>query len=429
MNTITINQQDLSQTLGLGKPKHAYQKIWTWLILILVALLVAAGIARFQTNSNPPLQFKTVTVELGNLTVTVTATGQLQPVNEVEVGTEVSGTVKSVEVDYNSVVKTGQVLARLDTAKLEGEVAQSQAALELAQAKLMDAEATVEESQKALKRLQQMQTSSSGKLSSQQDLDKAEATLKRAQASKVSAKAQIAEAQAKLKVDDSNLTKAVIRSPIEGIVLERRVEPGQTVAASLQAPILFQLAEDLTQMVLHVNVDEADVGQVKEGQTATFSVDAYPARKYQAKITQVRYAAKVENNVVTYETLLAVANTDLSLRPGMTATAEIVVKRVENALLVANAALRFIPPRRDQTSSKDSGGLVGMLWPRVSNRPAKPPAADDTSKQPQVWSLQAGLPTPILVTVGVSDGRLTEILSGNLKSGQTLLVDVVKAAK
>ncbi len=433
------NNDNIHQILGLddAKPVPIYKRLWFWLLLILGGALIVlfkSGIPVLDTEDRPPWQFQTEVVKRGNLTILVSATGKLAPINKVEVGSEVSGIVKSVEADYNSQVQAGQVLARLDSIKLEAQVAQSQASLELAKAKLMEAQANVLESHQALKRLQQLQKLSSSKLSSEQDFDKATAAFKRAQASEASATAQIAQAQAQLKMDEANLTKTVIRSPINGIVLERKVEPGQTVAASLQAPVLFQLAEDLTQMVLSVNVDEADVGQVTEGQQAIFTVDTYPDRKFQAQITQVRYTAITQNNVVSYETLLVVDNKDLSLRPGMTATAEIVVKTVENTLLVPNAALRFVPPPppNENVAKKDSGGLVGMLLPRMGGRSAnQPPHSKSNLRDGKqlIWFLRNAVPTSMEITTGVSDGRMTEIISGKLEEGQAVLIDIIENPK
>ena len=280
-------------------------------------------------------------MQRGNLTVVVTATGTLEPVNQVDVGSELSGIIDIVEVDYNDRVELGQVLARLDTDKLQAEVLQSQAALEAAQAKILEAQATVLETHLKSQRCDRLAVK---KMCSQEDVDSSVAAYKRARAEEGSARAQVAEARAKLGADQTNFAKAVIHSPIDGIVLVRNVEPGQTVAATLQAPVLFTLAEDLAKMELHVDVDEADVGLVEAGQTAHFTVDAYPERTFPARITQVRFGSQTVDGVVTYETVLNVDNSDLSLRPGMTATADITVKRIENAILVPNAALRFTPP-------------------------------------------------------------------------------------
>ena len=425
------NNDPIHETLKLDNQRPLYKRAKAWGIAILVMVFIAAVIILVFPKNDVSPQYKTAQVQQGNLIVTVTATGELEPVNQVEVGTEVSGTIETVAVNYNDQVKAGQVLARLDTDKLEAQVLKSQAALESAQANLLEARAGLVEARNELKRLKHVQELSGGKVPSRHDLDAAEAALNRAQAEEASAKAQIAEARATLRVDQTNLSKAVIRSPINGIVLERKVEPGQTVAASLQTPVLFTLAEDLAQMELHVGVDEADVGQVKQGQDATFTVDAYPDRIFPARITEVRYAPQTEEGVVTYETLLSADNSDLSLRPGMTATADIIVKKVENAILVPNVALRFTPPEPEKQVSKQRRGLVGTLLPRPPRRSTSKKQQDTPthSRKKHVWMLRDGLPVAIPVTVGTTDGSMTEVVAGDIKPGMSLLVDMVRSGK
>lgn len=430
METDKTSLDNSFEQVILQRSTPFYKRIGFWFLLLMVlGMLTVGGTMLLSDETGTPLRFKTAPVERGKLVVTVTATGTLQPVKQVVVGTEVSGTVKSVLVDYNDQVKAGQVLAKLDTSKLEDQTAQSRASLRLAQAGLMEAQATMVESRNNLERLQEMYRLSAGKLPSRQELGTAEATFKRAQAGEATAQAKIDEAQAKLKLDETNLAKTIIHSPIDGIVLMRGVEPGQTVAASLQSPVLFTLAEDLRQMVLYVNVDEADVGQVEINQSASFTVSAYPDRKFQAHITQIRYAARMENNVVTYEALLAVDNADLSLRPGMTATADIVVKTLDDALLIPNAALRFSPPQQ-QERSQDGPGFIASLLPRPPRpRPPQPPGGKGSGRSSRVWSLdEKYFPKPIIVKPGISDGRMTQILEGKLNIGQKLLVDLEKVS-
>jgi HlyD family secretion protein len=323
-------------------------------------------------------------------------------------------------------VKVDQVLARLDTSKLEAQVTQSRAALESAKAKVLQAQATVSETRNKLAQLQRVRELSNHKVPSQIEFDAAEAASERAKADEASARAAVSQARAALEVYETDLSKAVIRSPIDGIVLTRSAEPGQTVAASFQAPVLFTLAEDLTKMELHVDVDEADVGQIQEGQKATFTVDAYPNRTFEAQITQARFASKTVEGVVTYETVLKVDNSDLSLRPGMTATADITVKKVENVILIPSTALRFAPPVPDE--KKPSGSLVGSLLPRPP-RAASKQREDLTSnkKQQRVWILKEGQPTAIPVTIGATDGILTEVVAGDIEPGTALLIDLIAA--
>ncbi len=258
--------------------------------------MVAVWQSRDATNN---VQYKTQDARRGNLIITVSATGNLEPTNQVDVGSELSGIIDSVRVDYNDRVKAGQILAELDTDKLRAQVLQSEAALAAAEAKVRESQATVLETKLKFQRCQRL---AEKQLCAQEEVDTDSAAYKRAQAGEGSARAQVSEARAKLDADRTNLAKTAIHSPIDGIVLVRNVEPGQTVAATLQAPVLFTLAEDLAKMELHVDVDEADVGLVKAGQTATFAVDAYPDRSFPAHITQVRYGSQTVDGVVTYET-------------------------------------------------------------------------------------------------------------------------------
>ena len=393
----------------------------------LTALALAAGgaalwAAYHRVEAQQP-RFKTETVRRGDLTVTVGATGTLEPTNQVEVGSELSGIVKTVAVDYNDRVRVGQELARLDDTKLKAAVAKSTAALVSARADLTEAQATAAEVRTNLERLRTLRRLTQNKVPSAQDIEAAEATLKRAGAAQASASARIAEAEATLNVDRTNLEKSAIYSPINGVVLTRSVEPGQTVAASLQAPVLFTLAEDLTRMELQVDVDEADVGQVREDQEAVFTVDAYPERSFPARIRQVRYAAATTNGVVTYKTVLTVANEDLTLRPGMTASAEITVQKITDALIVPNAALRFEP---NQAAGADhKRGFLERLIPRPRRSSPRPAG----QRGPRVWILQAGKPTPVPVAVGQSDGILTEVRSAALEQGSEVIIDTLAEAK
>jgi HlyD family secretion protein len=430
-NTDKAHNSDLKKSLALEPPpgRSRYLKhLLVWGVLLLVIIFVIFKWAMGQNGS--AIEYKTVEAQRGDLTVSVTATGNLEPTNQVDVGSEVSGTIESVAVDYNDFVKAGQVLARLDTTKLEAQANQSRAAVESARANLLQAQASLLEAGNDLERLVHVRQLSGGKMPSVQDFQAAEAALKRAQANEAMIRANIAEAEAKLRLDQTNLGKAIIISPVNGVVLVRSVEPGQTVAASLQSPVLFTLAEDLSKMELHVDVDEADVGQVKEGQQATFTVDAYPDRIFPAHITQVRYGSQSSAGVVTYLTVLNVDNSDLSLRPGMTATADIVVKDVNNALLVPNNALRYAPPQQEAKTVGSSGGsLLSKLFPRPSHtRPKKNDESGDRKKQ-RVWTLRDNQPVAIPVTTGATSGIMTEIISGEVTPGMPLIIEEVSKGK
>ncbi len=384
------------------------------------------------TMGKKPQQVRYITqpAKLGNLVVTVSATGTLEPLKEVEVGIEVSGTIKSVEADYNAEVKVGEILARLDTTRLEAQAKQNEAALEAAHAKVLQTQASVKEAEAQLGRLNRVRELSAGRMPSQNDLDTAAANLARCKADEASARAAVAQAQAALDVNRTDLRKAVIVSPINGVVLKRAVEPGQTVAASFQSPTLFKLAEDLTQMELQVDVDEADVGQVREGQEATFTVDAYPDRTFPARITQVRYGSETTDGVVTYKTVLKVDNSSLALRPGMTATAVITVDKRDNVLLVPNAATRFAPTTKTSQGLTRGRGLVGMLLPGPPRMNAsKTVEPDGNKKEQRVWTVREGELVALPITKGLSDSQYTEVVSGQVDVGTELVTDEVAAAK
>jgi HlyD family secretion protein len=343
----------------------------------------------------------------------------------VDVGTEISGTIKTVEVDYNDWVKVGQVLVRIDTEKLQAQVLQSQSTLASAEARLIEAQATVAEARDNLERFKRVREMSGGKVPSQREFTIAEAVLNRALSNEATLKAQISEAKWKLSIDQTNLSKAVIRSPINGVVLKRQVEPGQTVAASLQTPVLFTIAENLAQMEVQVDVDEADVAQVEIGQPATFTVDGYPARTFNAVVKQVRYGPETVQGVITYKTLLSVDNSDLALRPGMTATADITVSRVENVLLVPNAALRFSPPAPAEETAQNGGNLISRLFPRPPRSPKPRDTTDSKAKQQRVYILRDRQLSPVSVTTGSSDGVMTEITNGEMTPGTPVVTEVI----
>jgi HlyD family secretion protein len=413
-------------------PATGWRRCLKWVFgLLCFGIIAAAAVIAWKTTATTKgPQYQTQAAERRSLTVTVTATGTLQPTNQVDVSSELSGIVKSVEVTYNERVKVGQALARLDTSKLESQVLQFRASLDSARGKLLQVQATVAETRASLGRLQRARELSGNRLPSQQELDTATAALARADADEVAAAAAVTQAKATLDVNETDLGKAVIRSPINGVVLTRSVEPGQTVAASLQAPVLFTLAEDLTQMELHVYVDEADVGRVKEGQSATFTVDAHPGRTFQARIAQVRYGSKTVSGVVTYETVLSLSNADLSLRPGMTATAVITVQKVENCVVVPNAALRFAPATEQRQTATSSGGLLRKILPGPPPMPPKTAAeASGDAKQSRVWTVRDGQLVAIPVAVGATDGIRTEIKGGAVEPGMALVVDTISGSK
>ncbi len=426
----TLQAKDVAETLGLHE-NVARKRILraTGALLALAVSCVALLLLRSRREAAAAVHYETQPVSRGSLVVTVSATGTLAPVNEVEVGSEVSGTMKTVEVDYNDRVTIGQVLARIDTSKLAAQVLQSQFALESARAKVLEADATLQEAEAQLTRLGRVRELSGGKVPSQYEFEAQQAAVARARANVASSQAEVSRAQATLDLNRSDMEKAVIHSPVNGVVLTRQIEPGQTVAASFAAPVLFELAEDLTQLELQVDVDEADVGQVREGQEATFTVDAYPDKRFPATITQVRFGSKATEGVVTYTTILKVNNDDLSLRPGMTATAVITTRKVEDALLVSNAALRFEPPQAPVSEPGRKRSLLSSLLPHPPARAAKTNGAGKTNRQQAVHVLVDGQLRAVPVTTGLTDGILVEVKSGALEPGLHVVTEMTVGRK
>lgn len=393
-----------------------------WGTIVLIAASAGGYYAWQQTQQkNAAPSYVTEPAAKGNLTLSVTANGTLQPTRSVNIGSELSGTVLRVLVDVNDHVKKGQVLVELDTAKLNDQVIRSRAALASAQAQLAQAVATVTESSASLARLEEVAKLSGGKVPSKSELDTARAAQDRAAAARLSAIANVDSARASLATDETNLSKASIRAPSDGVVLTRSVDPGNAVAASLQAVTLFTLAEDLRQMRLQVNVDEADVGRVKVGQAASFTVSAFPSRRFPATITRVAYGSTITDNVVTYQTLLDVKNDDLNLRPGMTATSTITAVERKDVLMVPNTALRFAPKTAGAAPAKSGSNIMGSVMPRMPGAGARKSATGGTAKQ--VWVLREGAPVAVNVTPGISDGRMTEITGGDLTEGMAVITD------
>ena len=416
---------DIQALLGTDQPARWWARPSLWIGLAVLA--AAAGGIYFwqaQQESNAAPVYVTEALRKGNLTLTVAANGTIVPTRVVSIGSELSGTVKRVLVDVNDVVKKGQVLVELDTAKLDDQVLRSRAALASAQAQLAQTAATVKEARAGLARFEEVSRLSGGKVPSATELDGARATLERAVAGEASASATVAEARATLSTDETNLSKASIRSPINGVVLTRTVDPGNAVAASLQAVTLFTIAEDLAQLRLEVAVDEADVGAVKVGQKASFTVSAYPSRRYPARITRVAFGSTKTDNVITYTTWLEVDNSDLSLRPGMTAASTIVATERNNVLLVPNTALRFTPAAAAVAAPAASGSVVSKLMPRMPPRSGgRRAAGNGNAAVRQIWVLQDGQAVALAVTPGISDGRMTEVSGPELKEGMAVITD------
>ncbi len=409
---------DIEKILGVGR-EHAPSWLARHRIAVASAGVVLGAMLLylfFSGGESNAVRYVTEPANRSDLTVVVTATGSVQPINSVDVSSELSGTVRKVLVDYNSSVKKGQPLAELDTDKLQATVESSRAKLAAAEAKVVDAEATRKEKQLDFERKDELASRS---VTSRHDLEAANAAHDRAIAAVLSAKADVAAAKADLKLNETNLAKACICSPINGVVLTRAVEPGQTVASNLQAPVLFTLAEDLSKMEVQVDVDEADVGQVKEGQSATFTVDAYPDKVFNARIREVRYGSETVQGVVTYKAILETDNSQLLLRPGMTATAEIRVQELKDVITIPNAALRFAPPEKE---AGDDRSLLRRLLP---GPPRLRKSSPNISAGPEreIYVLEDGVAKKVAITIGPTDGRRTEVLKGDIAADQSVIVD------
>ncbi len=424
---------DIATLLAEPAPVAWYRRpvVWTGVSII---LLLVVGIWYWQASraASALPSYTTQIVARGNLTLTVTANGTIQPTRSINIGSELSGTVLKVNVDVNDVIKKGQVLVKLDPSKLRDQVLRSQAALAAASAKVEQTGATIKEATASLDRFKEVARLSGGKVPSKSELDSGQATLDRAKADDASAHAGVNDAQAALSTDQINLSKSSISAPVNGVVLTRNVDPGNAVAASFQAVTLFTVAEDLTKLRLWVYVDEADVGAVKTGQEATFTVSAYPTRNFPARITRVGFGSTITDNVVTYLTYLDVDNTDLSLRPGMTATATISAAQRSDVLLVPNTALRFTPTSTQEQTAKKAVALSLLPSMPRSNTRKSAAASASTAAAKQVWIIPqdgSGIALAVAVTPGISDGRMTEITGGDLKAGMRVITDQKVSAK
>jgi HlyD family secretion protein len=370
-----------------------------WLIAIAGLLLIAFVVRHLRDNG--AATYQTATVTRGPITQAVTATGTLNPVVNVQVGSQVSGNISKLFVDFNSQVKAGQVVAQIDPALFQATVTQAEGDLANAQAALELARINAKRTQDLFAR----------KTSAQADVDQAMATLHQAEAN-------IKIKQGALDKAKADLDHCTITSPIDGVVISRSVDVGQTVAASLQAPVIFQIANDLTKMQIDSNVAEADVGVVQVGQDVDFTVDAFPNQTFHGKVVQVRNAPITVQNVVTYDTVIGVSNPDLKLKPGMTANVSIIAARKDNVLQIKNAALRYRPAGAAQASSQTTTSQGGSRPPGAM-RPGVG-ARERTSSERTVYLLSGSQPTPVQIKTGISDGVVTEVVEG-LKEGDRVV--------
>jgi HlyD family secretion protein len=371
-------------------------------ILVVVGIVIVIATAvliLFRGKGNEP-KFRFDKVVRGDIEMAVTATGTVNPVTTVLVGTQVSGTIKNIYVDFNSPVKKGQLIARIDPALFEAQVNQAKANLLSAKANLEKAEATSVDAKRTMERNKELLAKN---LIAQSDFDTAETNYETAKASVNAAKSQVAQSEAALSSAETNLYYTKIVSPVDGIVVSRNVDVGQTVAASFQTPTLFSIAQDLTKMQIDTNVAEADIGNVKVGEDVEFTVDAYPDTTFRGKVLQVRNAPITVQNVVTYDVVVQVDNPELMLKPGMTANVSIIVSIKKNVLKIPNAALRFKPAEKVKPGAQQKGSGV--------------------------WILEQEKPKRVPVSIGISDGNYTEMISGKINEGQEVIVESLTKAK
>jgi len=429
---------DLDSFLGVERA-HGGRRIARRVAIAVGVVLVLLLVVRCIAGAHERTRYATVPARMGDLAVTVSATGNLAPTKQVNVGSEESGLVVDVFVQNNDHVAKGQPLARLDTSRLKDALVQSQSQLLAAQATVLQNQATLDQNQATLRRYREVARLSGGKVPSATEMDTAKADYERAVANLKAAEAQVAQAQAEVSTNQTNLSKATIYSPVNGVVLSRQVEPGQTVAAQFNVATLFTIAEDLTRMKLDVKVDEADVGEVAPGDPASFAVDAYPGRNFGGRVMRIDLGANATptvnsagttptststSTVVAYTASLSVSNPETLLRPGMTATASILTATRRNVLLVPNAALRFTPPPTDGGAGR---GPLSMAAPKRGTGGFGVAGQEKTAtigrgSAQTVYVLDGeGNPKPVRVIIGDTNGSLTAITGGDLKPGMAVI--------
>jgi len=370
------------------------------LIGIIILIIIAAGVFVLFRDKEPEIKFRTVNVSMGDIREVVTASGTVNAVTTVLVGTQVSGTIKHIYVDFNSQVKRDQLIARIDPAIFEAQVEQARANLLSARANLEKADAALVDAKRTFDRTKELYQRN---LIARSELDTAETNHETSKAQVEVAKAQIVQTEAALRLSGTNLRYTSIVSPVDGIVVSRNVDVGQTVAASFQTPTLFTIAQDLTKMQINTNVDEADIGKIKIGQPVEFNVDAYPEIIFNGKVWQIRIAPITVQNVVTYDVVIKMDNPELKLKPGMTANVSILTAVKKDILKIPNAAMRFRPSDKNKMNAQQKGFGV--------------------------WQMVNGELRRIPVSTGISDGSFTEVISGDIREGQEIIIESLNESK
>jgi HlyD family secretion protein len=389
------------------------------LVSVVLAVVLALGGYYLLKNRENGVQFKTAKISRGDLRATVTATGTVGAVTTVLVGTQVSGTVKQLFADFNSPVKKGQLLAQIDPALSEAKVSQARANLQAATANVEKAEAALTDADRTLER---NRTLFARNFIARSDLDTADTNRLSALAQLKVAKAQVEQQKAALKQEETNLNYTRILSPVDGTVISRNVDIGQTVAASFQTPTLFSIAQDLTRMQIDTNVDEADIGKIRVGQTVQFTVDAYPDSPFPGRVSEIRNAPTTIQNVVTYAVVVKVANPELKLKPGMTANVSVITALEKDVIKIPNAALRFKWQPAGAVPERGSVGATAAARPQAVR-------AETGAKTQGVWILDGKKPRRAPMTLGISDGNETAVLSGELKEGDAVIIEATGQSK
>jgi HlyD family secretion protein len=399
--------------------------------VILLLLVGGAGFAYWRMgNSTKELPYLTVPASKGNIRQVVSSTGTLQAVTTVIVGSQVSGTIAKLGADFNTKVSKGQVVAQLDQSKFSARVEETRANLLAAQASMAKSKVAVEDAERTLKRSKELKQR---ELVPQSELDAAQTAYDAAKSQLNVSQAQVGQAQAAMNQAAIDLGYTVIRSPVDGMVISRNVDVGQTVAASLSAPTLFTIANDLTKMEVHTNVDEADVGNVSEGQEVTFTVDAHPQRRFRGKVHQVRNAPQIIQNVVTYNAVVRINNKELLLKPGMTANVQFLVSEKEDVLTVPNMALRFRPPEDKNYAQDLLRQEQGRAAPRVGQRRTSRGGGGGGGegkrvRQVKIYVVKNGKAQPVDVQAGITDGSKTEVIAGALNENDLVIIGMSGSA-
>lgn len=392
---------------------HKDTRKWRIGVIVVIGVMLIALYLFFSRDSQQmAYRYVTEALEKSDLSLTVSASGYIQPLESVDVGTEVSGTIEEVYVDYNDQVKKGQLLASLDTTKYQSAYDRAKAALEISRAALESAQAQYYQADTTIERYKQLKISSRGTLPTQSDWDREWANYLLAKAQIANAQAQIDQAGHALKAAEYDLERTKIYSPVDGTILVRNVDPGQTVAATFQTPVLFNIAKDLSKMELQISIDEADIGKIDAGQKASFSVDAYPDTDFNTSISQVRINSEILDSVVTYKAIMDVNNENLLLKPGMSADADIVTRTLNDAFVVKRAALLFIPVKPKSKSL--FGGENGQKI--------------EIDPKPHIWILKEGAPQKVYVKVLGNNGPLSAIESNELNEGDQVIINQEKAS-